>query len=112
MLNAPRQAQWITLTPTRLKFVSVRLIVTTRLLAPPAMLTVAPQESAVPTHLTVCRASSARRGSGQRGGKDTRHDDRNHVARGEAMKHLNFLKGWKTMDRGPAVSPCPGRIPS
>ena len=54
MLNAPREDDGITLTPTRLKFVSVRLIVTTRLLAPPAMLTVAPQKSAVPTHLTVC----------------------------------------------------------
>lgn len=53
MLNAPRDEPGVTLTETRLKSVSVRLIVTVRLLAPPAKLTVAPQNQALPMHLTV-----------------------------------------------------------
>jgi len=44
MLNAPREAPGLTRTATRAKSVSVRLIFTVRLLAPPAMLTTAPQK--------------------------------------------------------------------
>lgn len=54
MLKAPRDDPGRTLTATRLKSVSVRLIVTVLLLAPPASLTVAPQNHALPMHLTVC----------------------------------------------------------
>ena len=54
MLTPRRDVAGMTDTLTSLRFVPVRLTLTTRLLAPPAMLTVAPQKFAVPTHRTVC----------------------------------------------------------
>lgn len=52
MLNRVREADGIACTPTSLKFVSVSATVTTRRPVRPAIPTVAPQKSPVPTHRT------------------------------------------------------------